>query len=117
MGQLRCPRNRIQDLRQQLPELDWKATTDENDEWISFRKLEGRKPQFLKGSRGRLRARYLYFRYCRQILRLAWEVGAKAGGSLRSLEVISAAFTMLVFVIRSMAKSLIEVIFNDTGYS
>jgi hypothetical protein len=31
--------------------------------------------------------------------------------------VISAAFTMLVFVIRSMAKSLIEVIFNDTGYS
>ena len=117
MGQLRCPRNRIQDLRQQLPELDWKATTDENDEWISFCQLEGRKPQFLKGSRGRLRAHYLYFRYCCQILRLAWEVGAKADGSLCSLGVIPAAFTMLVFVIRSMAKSLVEVIFNDTGYS
>jgi len=47
MGQLRCGRNRIQGFRRQLPELDWKATTDENDEWISFCQLEGRKPQFL----------------------------------------------------------------------
>lgn len=117
MGQLRCPRKRIQDLRRRLPELDWKATTDENDEWISFLQLEGRKLRFLMGSRGRLKARYLHFRYCCQILRLAWEVGAKAGGSLRSLGVISAAFTMVVFVVRSVAKSLIEATFNDTGYS
>ncbi|CAN9380064.1 unnamed protein product [Alternaria alternata] len=63
-------------------QLDWPATTDENNQWLSFRQIDGRKLKFPNGCKNRPRARYLYFHYCCQILRLAWRLGAKAGGSL-----------------------------------